>query len=42
MLGLIAAGRLVDTSPEQVDDNKVLFTIMDPGSVNHVVVSVGN
>lgn len=38
MLGLVAAGRLVDTSPEMVDENKAMFTILQPENINHVVV----
>ena len=34
--GLIAAGRLVDASPETVDSNKYVFTLEAPELLNHI------
>jgi len=38
MLGYIAAGRLVNTDPEQIDLGKFVFTIPEPQLINHLVV----
>eukprot|EP00049_Salpingoeca_infusionum_P008560 m.142030 g.142030 ORF g.142030 m.142030 type:complete len:189 (+) comp14047_c0_seq5:208-774(+) len=38
MFGLVIPGRLVDTTYEAVDDDKVVFNIVEPQSVKHIVV----
>eukprot|EP00053_Salpingoeca_punica_P028014 m.26643 g.26643 ORF g.26643 m.26643 type:complete len:199 (+) comp9962_c0_seq1:84-680(+) len=38
MFGCLAATRLVDLSPMQVDVNRFIFTLAEPDSVNHLVV----
>ncbi|RKP07172.1 hypothetical protein THASP1DRAFT_17461 [Thamnocephalis sphaerospora] len=38
MFGCLAAGRLVQTAPEQVDVGKFAFELADAGRVNHLVV----
>jgi hypothetical protein len=39
MFGVLAAGRLVDTSPVQVSETEFLFQLESPESVNHLVRS---
>src|SRR5690348_1652674 len=38
MLGLVVSGRLVQTNPQQVGENKYLFVIEDAVNVQHIVV----
>jgi len=38
MLGIIVAGRLVQTDFQQVDENQFLITIPDADNINHIVV----
>lgn len=38
MFGVIAAGRMVDTNPSQVDSTKYLVQLHDASSINHLVV----
>ncbi|XP_036148719.1 protein OPI10 homolog [Monomorium pharaonis] len=38
MLGIIVAGRLVQTDFQQVGENQFLITILDADNINHIVV----